>query len=285
MARANPHRFSHLTVSRDGFSALEGSLDPNAFENVHYGNSDVEVGQSFGQVRPQTTAWECCEPMDTRFLDQYMPDMPILHQSMQGALPNVVWPPEQHQGHEQAGRTMSGPSFHHLGTFPAIQQSQTVHDATGGSHATLMNMYSVPDGGSHDVDTGVTRLDQDVSSVQLQKVKATPVKSLVCPICKRKSKNRPALRYVSRTSCQRIEKLTYPPDITLTSMIQLRPASTNATTETATTEVASMPPGTQRTYADTNSSTTNRISPNMSAMSQTAMASSIATTTCCVTFD
>ncbi|GAB7326589.1 hypothetical protein MBLNU13_g10567t1 [Cladosporium sp. NU13] len=192
LARANPQRFSHLTVSQGILSALEDPFDLNVIESVRYGN--LHFDQSFGQVRPQTISWEGGEPMGTGNIDQH-PAVAIPHRAMEGTLSNVVWPPEQHQGHQQAGSTMSGPSFHHLGTFPAIQQSQTVHDATGGHLATTMNMYSVPDGDPDGADTGVTRLDQDLSSVQSQKVKTTPVKPLVCPICKRKSKNRSALRH------------------------------------------------------------------------------------------
>ena len=192
MARADPRRFSHLTVTQDVFFALKDPFDPNAFENVNYGSTDFD--QSFGQVRPQTTAWEGSGPMDTRYLDQYMPDVALPHQPMQGALLNVAWQAEQHQGPEQAGRTMTDLSFHHLQNLPAMQQSQNVHNATGGSHYTPMNMYRVPDGGSHGANTGGTPLDQDPSSVQSQNDKTTIVKSLVCPICKHKSKNRPAFR-------------------------------------------------------------------------------------------
>lgn len=203
LARADPHRFSHLTVSQDVLSALNDPFDLNAIENVRRGH--LHFDPSFGQVRPQTISWESGEPMGTGSLDQYMPAVAIPHQAIEGTLSNVVWPSEQHQGHGQPGRSMQGPSFHHSGTFTAIQQSQTVHNATEGHFPTAMNMHGFPDGGSHGADTGATRLDQDPSSVQFQNAATTSAKSLVCPICKRTSRNRPALRYISRTSCQRIE--------------------------------------------------------------------------------
>ena len=192
MALADPNRFSHLTVSQDFLPALNGPFDLNAIENVRRGN--LHFGPSLGQVRPQTISWESGEPMGTGSLDQYIPAVAIPHQAIDGIRSNVVWPSEQHRGHGQPGRSMQEPSVHHPGTSTGIQQSQTVHNATGGHLPTTMNMYGFSDGDSHGTDTGAIRLDQDLSSVQSQNIATTSAKSLTCPICKHQSKNRPGLR-------------------------------------------------------------------------------------------
>lgn len=184
MARADPHRFSYLTVSRDAFSMLGNSLDPNAFESPHYGGSDFD--RSFGQVMPEPTALGGRGTIDTRHLDQYMPHVASAHQLMQGVMSQGSLPPAQHHGHGQPGRSTADASFLYPGT--AIQQSQAVHGALESPQLDATHVTRIPDRGSDVSDTRATPLDQ-LSSVQSQDAATSSVKSLICPNCEHQSRN------------------------------------------------------------------------------------------------
>lgn len=190
MAQADPHRFDYLTVSRDAFSMLGDSLDPNEFESLHYDGSDFD--QSFGQMVPETTTLGGYRPIDNYHPDQYMPHVASSHQQMQGIMSEGSLPPAQHQGHGQSGRSMPDASFHFPGT--AIQQSQAVDDSMQGPRLAATHMTGIPDRGSDVANTRAIPMDQDLSSVQSQDVATSSIKSLICPTCKRQSKNWPALR-------------------------------------------------------------------------------------------
>lgn len=169
---------------------LEHSFDPNSLESFHHGTSDFD--QSFSQAMPETTMLGGRGPIEARYNQQYMPHVAIAHQAMQAIMSEGSLPLAQHHGHGQSGRSMPDPSFPSPGT--AMHQSQPVHHAMERHQLAAMNMYAIPDRGSHGANTGAAPLDPDLSSVQSQDAATSTVKSLVCPICKRQSKNRPALR-------------------------------------------------------------------------------------------